>query len=184
MPKVPKELEKAILSLPSKDKDKLLMKLIAKSELLIQQLQFQLLEDESDLKHKREEIKSSILRVSKMYHDTPGWMMMDMRDLNGRITNHVKVTKDKYGEVELTLYLLHAFFDNQLTHLERYTGKTDTVSLYIAKRTEFVLNKLPKLHEDYYVEFERDINKLLERVHAYCPAFYARQLGLPKDWSY
>jgi hypothetical protein len=184
MPKVPKELEKAILSLPAKDKDKLLMKLIAKSELLIQQLNFQLLEDESDLKGKREEIRSSILRVSKMYHDTPGWMMMDMRDLNGRITNHVKVTKDKYGEVELTLLLLNSFFDNQLTHLEHYSGKTETVSLYIAKRTEFVLNKLQKLHEDYYVEFERDINKLLARVHAYCPAYYARQLNLPKTWDY
>ncbi|WP_435356730.1 hypothetical protein [Emticicia sp. SJ17W-69] len=184
MPKVSKELEKAILSLPSKDKDKLLMKLVAKSELLIQQLTFQLLEDESDLKQKREEIKNSILKVSKMYHDTAGWMMMDMRDLNGRITNHVKVTKDKYGEVELTLFLLNTFFDNQITHLEHYTGKTDTISLYIAKRTEFVLNKLPKLHEDYYVEFERDMNKLLERVHRYCPAYYARQMNLPKSWEY
>ena len=184
MPKIPKELEKAILSLPIKDKDKLLMKLVAKSELLIQQLNFQLLEDESDLKEKREKIKSSILRVSKMYHDTAGWMMMDMRDLNGRITNHVKVTKDKYGEVELTLYLLNTFFDNQLAHLEHYSGKTDTISLYMVRRTEFILNKLPKLHEDYYVEFEREINKLLERVHTYCPAYYARQLNLPKTWKY
>jgi len=184
MPKVPKELEKAILSLPTKDKDKLLMKLIAKSELLIQQLQFQLLEDESDLKDKREEIRNSILRVSKMYHDTPGWMMMDMRDLNGRITNHVKVTKDKYGEVELTLLLLNSFFDNQLSHLQHLTGKTDTISQYIAKRTEFLLNKLPKMHEDYYVEFDRDINILLERVHANCPAYYARQMGIPTSWKY
>ena len=184
MPKVPKELEKAILSLPVKDKDKMLLKLVAKSELLIQQLSFQLLEDESDLKEKREEIKSTILRVSKMYHDTPGWMMMDMRDLNGRITNHVKVTKDKYGEVELTLYLLNTFFDNQQTHLQVYTGKSDTISLYIAKRTEFVLSKLTKLHEDYYVEFEQEMNKLLERVYAYCTAYYARQLNLPKSWQY
>ena len=66
MPKVPKELEKAILSLPVKDKDKMLLKLVAKSELLIQQLNFQLLEDESDLKEKREEIKSTILRVSNV----------------------------------------------------------------------------------------------------------------------
>jgi hypothetical protein len=184
MPKIPKELEQAIVSLPAKEKDKLLLKLIAKNELLIGQLHYQLLEDESDLKHKREEIKSTILRVSKMYHDTPGWMMMDMRDLNGRITTHVKITKDKYGEVELTLCLLNSFFDNQLPHLQTYSGKTETISLYIAKRTEFILNKLPKLHEDYYVEFDADINKLLNRVHAFCPAYYARQLNLPKTWSY
>ena len=182
--KIQKQLEQAILSLSTKEKDKLLLKLITKSELLIQQLQFQLLEDESDLKEKREEIRNSISRVSKMYHDTPGWMMMDMRDLNGRITNHVKITKDKYGEVELTLYLLNSFFDNQLPHLEKYSGKTETISQYIAKRTEFLLNKLPKLHQDYYVEFDRDINKLLERVHAYCPAYYAKQMNLPREWHY
>ena len=184
MPKLPKDLEKAVLNLPTKEKDKLLIKLIGKSELLIQQLNFQLLEDDSDLRHKREEIKNLILKVSKMYHDTPGWMMVDMRDLNGRITHHVKVTKDKYGEVELTLFLLNTFFENQLSNLEHYSGKSDTISLYIAKRTEFLLNKLPKLHEDYYIEFERDTNILLERVHKYCSAYYARQIQLPTSWEY
>jgi hypothetical protein len=184
MPKVSKELEKAILSLPSKEKDKLLIRLIGKNELLIEQLNFQLLEDESDMKNKREELKNSILRVAKMYHDTAGWMMMDMRDLNGRITHHVKITKDKYGEVELTLLLLNAFFENQEKLLKKYSSKTDTVSLYIAKRTEFVLKKLPKMHEDYYIEFEREVNKLLERVHACCSAFYARQMNIPTSWEY
>ncbi|WP_064196266.1 MULTISPECIES: hypothetical protein, partial [Emticicia] len=139
MAKLPKELEKAILELPSKEKDKLLLKLISKNELLSEQLYFQLLEDESDLKFKREEIKKQILKVSKMYHDTPGWMMMDMRDLSGRITHHVKVTKDKYGEIELNLYLLDMFFENQASHLENYSGKTDSIALYIAKRTELIL---------------------------------------------
>ncbi len=184
MPKLPIELEKAVLSLPQKEKDKLLIRLIGKNDLLIQQLYFQLLEDESDLPHKREEIKNQILKVSKMSHDTAGWMMMDMRELNGRVTNHVKITKDKYGEVELTLFLLNKFFDNQLPNLEKYSGKTDKISLYIAKRTEFLMKKLPKLHEDYYVEFEREVNKLLERVHKYCPAYYARQMQLPNSWEY
>jgi hypothetical protein len=184
MPKLPKELEKAVLSLPQKEKDKLIIRLIGKNELLINQLNFQLLEDESDLPYKRAEIKNQILKVSKMYHSTAGWMMMDMRELNGRVTNHVKITKDKYGEVELILFLLNTFFDNQLPNLEHYNSKTDTISLYISKRTEFLMKKLPKLHEDYYVEFEQDVNKLLERVHKYCPAYYARQMQLAKSWEY
>ena len=184
MSNIPKELEKAILSLPVKEKDKMLLRLIGKNELLIQQLQYQLLENESFLVERRDEIKKSILKVSKMSHSTPGWMMMDMRDLNGRITNHVKVTKDKYGEIELTLYLLNTFFDNQFKLLEKYNSKSDTVAQYIAKRTEFILKKLPKLHEDYYIEFERDVNKLLERVSTFAPAYYAKQMGLPKSWEY
>lgn len=183
MAKIPKTLESAILGLTSKEKDKMLMKLIGKNELLIEQLQFQLLEDESDLKERRQTIKDLIERVAKMYHDTPGWMMMDMRDLNGRITRHVKVTKDKYGEVELTLLLLNSFFDHQLSLLEIYSGKSDSIAQYIAKRTEFVLNKLSKLHEDYHIEFEKSMNILLSRVHNYCPAYYARQMKLPKEWE-
>jgi hypothetical protein len=184
MGKISKDLEKAILSLPVKEKDKMLLRLIGKSELLVEQLHYQLLENESFLTDRRDDIKRSIERISKQYHDTPGWMMMDMRDLNGRITQHVKVTKDKYGEIELTLYLLNSFFDNQLKLLEKYSSKSDTVALYIAKRTEFILKKLPKLHEDYYIEFERDVNKLLEKVHSYAPSYYARQMDLPKNWKY
>ena len=184
MSKIAKELEKAILGLPVKEKDKMLLRLIGKNELLVQQLQYQLLENESFLDDRRDEIKKSILKVSKMSHNTPGWMMMDMRDLNSRISNHVKVTKDKYGEIELTLFLLNTFFDNQFKLLEKYNSKSDTVAQYIAKRTEFVLKKLPKLHEDYYIEFERDVNKLLERVNTYAPAYYAKQMGLPKIWEY
>ena len=184
MSKISKELEKAIVGLPVKEKDKLLLRLIGKNELLVGQLQYQLLENESFLEERRDEIKKSILRVSKMHHDTPGWMMMDMRDLNGRITNHVKITKDKYGEIELTLYLLNTVFDHKFKLLEKYNSKSDTAALYIAKRTEFILKKLPKLHEDYYIEFESDVNKLLEQVHKYAPAYYAKQMGLPKSWEY
>ena len=184
MPKIPKELETAILALPNKERDKMLLRLIAKNELLTQQLYFQLLEDESDLKEKRQEIKNNILRVAKMTHASSGWMMMDMRMLNAEISSHVKITKDKYGEVELTLYLLNIFFDLQLKWLEKYSSKSDTLAEYVAKRTEFLLKKLPKLEPDYFIEFDADVNKLLERVHKYCPSAYARALNLPKNWEY
>jgi hypothetical protein len=180
--KIPKELESAILTLPVKERDKMLLKLIAKNEILIEQLYFQLLEDESDLKLKREAIKTAIDRVSRLKHDTPGWMMMDMRDLNGKITNHVKITKDKYGEVELTLLMLNTFFDRQLPLMEKYTRQSDTLAQYVAKRTEALLSKVQKLNEDYFIEFEDGINQLLERVHTYCPAPYAKQMSLPKSW--
>jgi hypothetical protein len=184
MPKIPKELETAILALPNKERDKMLLKLIAKNELLIEQLYFQLLEDESDLKEKREIIKNKILRVANLTHSSSGWMMMDMRTLNSEITLHVKITKDKYGEVELTLFFLNTFFDLQLKWLEKYSSKSDTLAEYVAKRTEFLMKKLPKLNEDYFIEFYDGVNKLLERVHTYCPAPYARQLSLLKTWEY
>ena len=183
MPKIPKELQNVILQLPTKEKDKLLLRLIAKNELLTEQLYFQLLEDESDLKQKREEIKEKITRSAKGYHESPGWMMMAMRDLNGLIAWHVKVTKDKYGEVELTLFMLKSFFEYQEKHLQKFTSKSDTLALYVAKRTDFLVKKASKLHEDYHIEFDRDINQLLKWVHTLAPSFYATQLNIPKEWE-
>lgn len=183
MPKIPKELETVILQLPTKEKDKLLLKLIAKNELLIEQLYFQHIEDESDLKVRRAEIKDTIERVSKLNHGTAGWVMMAMRDMNALITKHVKVTKDKYGEVDLTLYMLRIFFEEQAIHFEKYSSKSDTLANYTAKRTDFLVKKASKLHQDYHIEFERDLNELLDWVHAFAPAFYAKQMGIPKRWE-
>ncbi len=184
MAKLHKELEKAILDLPAKEKDKMLLRLIGKNNLLTQQLQYQLLENESFLDDRRDEIKKAIQLVSDMNHSIASWMLKDIRELNSKITTHVKVTKDKYGEIELTLYLLNTFFENQFKMLEKYSTKTDTLALYIARRTDFILKKMPKLHEDYYVEFEQEINKLLQRVNTYAPAYYARQMGIPQKWEY
>jgi hypothetical protein len=182
MPKnIEKPLENAILELPQTEKDKLLLRLIAKDKILVEQLQVKLLEDEFDLRERKDEIKKRILAVSKMTHSTPGWMMMDMRDMSGIINHYFKVTKDKYGEVELQLFLLLAFFDNQRKFMQTYTSRADKLALYVAKRAELILKKLDKLHDDYRIEFERDINRMLDNVHHGVAEYYARELKLVKE---
>jgi hypothetical protein len=176
------DLKKAIVQMPQKEKDKLLLRLIAKDENLILRLEFELLEQGDTLQIRREDIKKTILRVAKMTHDTPGWMMMDMRSLNGMITQHVKTTKDKYGDIELTLYLLKTFFDHQLDLLRVHNGRSDSCAEYIAKRTDGLVKKLQKLDEDFYVDFAEDTQALLDYVHTYCPKTYARDLKIPKNW--
>jgi hypothetical protein len=55
MPKnISKELEAAILNLTQKEKDRHLLRLIAKNNLLREQMQFTLLEEENDLGWRRE----------------------------------------------------------------------------------------------------------------------------------
>lgn len=182
MPKnIEKPLENAILDLPQTEKDKLLIRLIAKDDILIEQLRVKLLEDGFDLRERKEDIKKRILSVSKMRQSTPGWLMMDMRDLSGMINHYLKVTKDKYGEVELQLDLVLKFFDNQPDFMDKYTSRGDKLAQYVAKRAETILGKLNKLHDDYRIEFERDVNRMLERVHGGVSEYYARELKLPKE---
>ncbi len=184
MPKLSPELKEAILRMPAAEKDKLLLRLVAKDEKLCQKLEYELLEEGTSLEERRTDIRETVDRLAVGYHYSPGLLMMDMRSVNGMITAHVKTTKDKMGEISLTLYLLNRVYDEQMPHLATYSSRSDTLADYVAKRTQFILQKLEKLHPDYYIEFEEDVNKLLAHVHTTAPATYAKELRLPRDWKY
>ncbi|WP_428653272.1 hypothetical protein [Runella sp.] len=179
---IPEELKKAIIQLPQKEKDRLLLRLIAKDKNLVLRLEFELIEMGDTVQSRRDSIKQQILKSAQMTHNTPGWMMMDMRNLAGDISQHLKITKDKYGEIELMIYLLLTFFEQQSSLLLVHNSKSDSVAEYIAKKTDIILKKLAKFDPDYYVDFERDMQHLLNYVHSHCPKNYARQLDIPKNW--
>ena len=177
------DLKKAIVHMPGVEKDKLLLRLIAKDAILSEKLQFELVERGQTIDDRRELIRAFIRRTATLNADTPGWLMMDMRTVSGYIARHLKVTKDKYGEVELMLYMLNTFYDNNAPLLHKYNSRSDKCAEYIAKRTDQVLKKSIKLDPDYHIEFADEINKLLRWVYGNAPAHYARQLGLPKEWT-
>lgn len=180
MPPLSKELKEAILTMPQAEKDKLLLRLVAKDEDLCQQLEYKLIDEQSSLESRREEVRETIDRVVRGSHYSPGWLMMDLRSVNATITHHVKITKDKYGELELTLYMLNQVFEHQFPFIEKHTSKSETLAVYVAKRTQFVVQKLSKLHPDLHIEFEEDMKRLLERVHTYASSSYAKELKIPK----
>lgn len=182
MPALDPDLKKAIVHMPGVEKDKLLLRLIAKDPILGEKLQFELVERRQTVDDRRELIRAFIQRTATLNADTPGWLMMDMRTVSGYISRHLKVTKDKYGEVELMLHMLNTFYDHNAHLLHKYNSRSDKCAQYIAKRTDQVLKKASKLDPDYHIEFADEINKLLRWVHGNAPAHYARQLGLPKEW--
>ncbi|GAB2604074.1 hypothetical protein [Spirosoma areae] len=182
MPALDSDLKKAIVRMPGVEKDKLLLRLIAKDAVLTERLQFELVEAGKTIDERRTLIREFIDRTAKLHADTAAWLMMDMRTVSGYISRHLKVTKDKYGEVELMLYMLNTFYEHNAHLLQKYNSRTDKAADYIAKRTEQVLKKASKLDPDYHIEFADEINKLLGWVHYSAPAHYARQLGLPKEW--
>lgn len=179
---LPGPLKKAILQMPDHEKDKLLLRLITKDAVLVDRLHFELIEDAATLPERREAIRERIVKVAQMNQYSPGWIMMDMRSLSGDITHHVKITKDRYGEIDLNVFMLNAFLANHAEQLRTYSSRSDKCALYVAKKTQTVLRLLGKLDEDYYVDFVQEVNTLLKSVHTLCPHPYARQLELPKEW--
>ncbi len=184
------ELKKAIKNLPEPEKDKLLLRLIAKDSMLVAKLNHQLLEDEVAAEAQREALAHQIREHFTSQHfgswnHTPGLVMMEQRSFSGAINRHVKITKDKYGDIQLTLLLVNMPFRDQSKILYNNQHRADTYAPYVCKKAQDIFKKLNKLDRDYYVEFEKDVNEMLRHLHQYPPTrSLMAEYQLPKVWEY
>lgn len=176
------EFKEAIANLPHKEKDKLLFRLLKKDSDLCQRLQFELVEQGDTLQQRREAVAAGIERQVKFEAYSPSYLMMDMRYLSGDITRHVKYTKDKEGEIQLILLLLRRYLEEHLNFIVAYLYRADTLQDYLVKRMQVVLQKLSKLHEDIYVEYEADVIFIFQRLHQEVAPTQAQKARLPKEW--
>lgn len=189
MRKLDEQLKAAILRMPSKEKDKLLLRLVTKDQKLIRRLIFELLEGGETREERAEELRE---RISKELSPlgakdlTPGYLLLELRHWNARITEHVQATKDKPGEVILTVFLLSEAFRRHMVMLRSFPERRhDTFAPYVVRRTAMLLKKAAALHEDYFIEFRKDLNELLQTLHQFKPtAAFARTAGLPHTLDY
>ncbi|MFP4095615.1 MAG: hypothetical protein ACLFUB_14105 [Cyclobacteriaceae bacterium] len=188
--KISKELKEAILHMPEREKDKLLIRLINKDQTLISKLQYELLEGEGEMERRRQEIADSMEEVFSrdnfpFWHDTPGLLMMVMRDFSGDINRHIKITKDKYGEVELFLKLINLAFSKQFSILKGNEYRAEKFADYTCRKAQLILRRLEKMDSDYYLDFEKPVNEMLGHLHGYFPTQYRmKNYGLPQEWTY
>lgn len=158
-----KEFKEVISHLPSKEKDKLIIRLLKKNVNLANRLYFELLDTKTvdDRRLDLEERIKNRIEVFSKHYSTPGYLMMDMRDISGEITEHVKITKDKFGEVSLNLLMLK---DTLVIHnkriMESTHGKARKFCTYVIARTFKILILISKLHEDLLLDFSNDLEKL------------------------
>lgn len=160
------ELQEAILALPSKEKNKLLIRLINKDELLVEQLQFKLLENtDSDLSFRiaqiKEEIDISFKQNISYYKD----LLSFTRDKITAINRFQKITKDKRGELELLVYIYSkirtAKIKNTLKDFH-FKLKFKDYSLLRLKKMNTLLDGL---HEDYRIEFEEELFEITTYIN-------------------
>ena len=182
-----KDLKYAITALPPKEKDKLLLRLIAKDKILTEHLHFKLLEDVSDL-------EARIMAISEIITDNIDTLtentrfnvkdtLLVLRTLNGKINHHYKVTKDLNSEIELRMQLLNEIPLVLTASIHSTLSKyNDRMVLYYLRTTLSVYKKFLKLHEDLQFDLQHNLNKLLK--NAYTPRFdeTAGALGLPESF--
>ena len=187
MPKLPDDLKAAIVRMPVKEKDKLLLRLVAKDQALINRLTYELLEGGDDPTERREELRRAMgasLATSGEGYYTPGYLLLDLRHWNGRISEHVKTTKDKFGDVELRLWMLNEAMRLYRPMLDKFPGhRSDTLAPYLVQRTVYILKNVEKLHEDYFLELREPLNRWLSSLYGFKPsAQLAREEEVPRKW--
>lgn len=184
------ELRKAILSLPQQEKDKLLVRLIGKDPLLMEQLHFRLLEDESDLDHRVSAATAQLLGIFEGLSRPSGMsvrylshqLVQALKHGSGIVNKHLAITKDKMSEVKLRILLIQQSFAHfgQLFGLQTF-GQNDKLLRYQANRIKYTLAVYDRLHEDLQFEYRDDLNEILTFAYQSGLMDYMKELGLPKE---
>jgi len=180
-----KDLKAAITDIPPKEKDKLLLRLIAKDKVLTEHLHFKLLEDESDLENRhqtlRAEINEAVEILNTMRKPTSKEALLVMRKLNGKVNHHYKVTKDPNTEVELRLHLLNnlpiGYNESMFSPLAKFNERLKT---YFLRTTLALYKKYIKLHEDLQYDLKEQFNEVLDKLQENKLLKEALGLGLPE----
>ncbi|MCJ0742501.1 hypothetical protein [Pedobacter montanisoli] len=180
------ELKQAILSLPVKEKDKLLLRLVAKDKVLTERLHFMLLEDESNLEERVGHLEAEIKDVCEALRTQPKLtakdVLLSLRKLNKEINHFAKVTKSDFEEIRLKLQVLkHAPLKFKFKLFSSARNYEQTLASYVVKSVLNIHKKFVKLHEDLRFDLTGDFNELLEHIYQSDAAFTAKELKLPKE---
>lgn len=157
-----KEFKTALSNFSSIEKDRLIFRLLKKDKLLSKKLYFELIDPETiDQKRAQMEeiIEEKILFASKFLNN-PKYFLALIRKLSAEITEHIKITTDKFGEAFLHLFLVNKILDNNTKLNTQRFDETYKLNLYLINKILKALITTKKLDEDYWLE----ISELLEEI--------------------
>lgn len=179
-----KDLKTAITDLPIKEKDKLLLRLIAKDKVLTEHLHYKLLESESDLEDRKEKIKTDVSeQVSELRKLNAKEALVKVRKMITSVNHFYKVTKDPIGEVELKLFILNIVPFDYRKSIFGYRDYMILFSSFYIKTVAITINKYKKLHEDLQFDLSESLNNLLDKIYSSKLAAAAEASNLPKELS-
>ncbi|MCF6280577.1 MAG: hypothetical protein L3J14_09565 [Flavobacteriaceae bacterium] len=156
-----KEFEEAISHLPATEKDKLILRLLKKDLILANRLQFELV-DNGNVEERRivieKHIVTNVKRMAERFYKI-SYLNMDVRYLSGDITEHVKITKDKYGDASLNLLLLVEVLRQNKGNIltARPPVKLRKFNTAIIARVFKVLLLINKMDDDLLLDFKEDL---------------------------
>lgn len=166
--KLSEELKKEIKALSSKEKNKLLMRLIPKDSKLVDQLEYKLVEEEGTLEFRRDDmreyIESRVNQYPNKYYSSI-YLRLEMRDISGKINYHVAITKDKLGDIEFNLMMVNGLLYKNKGRLQSESKYlAEKLNDYVVKRAVKLVKMVNALHEDYRLEFADEMMELADHI--------------------
>lgn len=162
-----KEFKQAIQELPSTEKDKLIFRLLKRDLDLVNRLHFELVDVET-VEDKRTAFEITMLKKISYFSErfySVGYLLQDTRFLSGEITNHVKITKDKFGEISLNIKMLIQVLKLNNDKIQKQTySKAYTLCIYVIARAFKILLLIKAIDEDYFIDFKEDLASLGMRI--------------------
>ena len=162
-----KEFKQALSEFTPIEKDRLIFRLLKKDKLLSKKLYFELIDTEN-VDQKRdtmeEKIRESVDLASK-YIGNPKYFLSLIRKISAEITEHVKITTDKFGDVSLNLLLINKTLEyNQKLGQQRFDN-IYKLYIYLINKLAKALIAIKKLDEDYWLEFDEILSDIDFQIH-------------------
>lgn len=162
-----KEFKQALSEFSPIEKDRLIFRLLKKDKLLSKKLYFELIDPETtDQKRNQMEqnIEDKVLLASK-YIGNPKYFLVLSRSISAEITEHVKVTTDKFGEIYLHLFLVSKILESNEKLNEQRFDNVYKLYIYLINKIVRALLLIRKIDEDYWLEFDDLLSEIDFKIH-------------------
>lgn len=162
-----KEFKQALSEFSPIEKDRLIFRLLKKDKLLSKKLYFELIDPETT-DQKREQMEENIrakAMLAAKYIGNSKYYLTIIRGISAEITEHVKVTTDKFGEVYLNLFLVDQILENNDSFAQQRFDNVYKLYIYLINKIVRALLLIKKIDEDYWMEFDEILGKIDDNVH-------------------
>ena len=112
-----------------------------------------------------EEIVQERVLLASKYIGNQKYFLGIIRKISAEITEHVKITTDKFGEVSLNLLLLNKILEHNEDLSRQRFDNVYKLYIYIINKTVKALSLIKKLDVDYWMELDEHLDSLEEKIH-------------------
>ena len=162
-----KEFKQALSEFSPIEKDRLIFRLLKKDKLLSKKLYFELIDPETtdQKRNQMEEIIAEKTILASKYIGNTKYYLVLIRKISAEITEHVKITTDKFGDIYLQLFLVNKVLESNDKLNQQRFDNVYKLYIYLINKIIRALLLIRKADEDYWLEFDDLLSEIDFKIH-------------------